>query len=156
MRLAVLAVLAALLLPRPLEACSCACVVAERPPDAGSVRSLLARPGNALLGRVVKVEPSKNPADVPPEYAARIATVRVIREWKGERRKEYRIDAGLPGAGGCGYAPVVGKVHLFVNGLPGGFDSCCPEPSRAELRRLIALLDEETGKKPLRLPRELR
>ena len=87
-------------------------------------------------------------------FAEHVATVEVIREWKGGRKDSYALtSSGM----GCGYAFKVGEVHLFyLRKERERFETCCPGPTPEELRESVRELDRITGKKPLKLPKDLR
>ncbi len=144
--------------PTVAAPCSCVCVSGE-PVGEQEVKEHLRNTLDTVpiifLGRVVAVEPDKSDPGLPPEYADRIATLAVIREWRGPGKPNYLMRTPCCSAS-CGYPVAVGQVHLlFLEGEPGGFNACCGDPTKAELRRTIRLLDKLTRQKPLALPGEL-
>jgi hypothetical protein len=152
-----------LLAPRVSLACSCVCVPGKEPSNKELKRRLReavqAEP-IIFLGRVIDVSPDLNDPEmkgVPPEYANRVATLEVIREWKGVGLRSYRLRTSCCGAS-CGYDFRVGQVQLwFINRDRHWTEgSCCPDPSKAEVRRFIRALDDLTDRPKLELPPELR
>ena len=109
-----------------------------------------------FLGRVTRVEADGSQADIPSDYADKVATIEVIREWKGPGLSSYRLTTACCGAS-CGYPFKVGQLQLlFLNQDRERMSvSCCPDPSNAEVRRSVRILDKVTRRQRLALPPEL-
>ena len=109
-----------------------------------------------VLVRVSVVVAATDMPDLPPEYADRLATLEVIREWKGSGRTAYRLRTSCCDAS-CGYPFTVGQVHLFFLSRDGeSISGGCPDPPKDHVRATIRRLDKLTKKKKLAIPPELR
>jgi len=146
--------------PRESRACSVVCVVGRDVPDrewtAALHGALDSRP-IVFLGRVTKVAPETSEPELPPEYANRVATLEVIREWKGTGQSTYRMTTACCSAS-CGYPFEVGQVHLLFISRDGEWmsSSGCPDPTKDDIRKTIRKLDRLAHRKALVLPPELR
>jgi len=109
-----------------------------------------------VLGRVTSVVADTDMPDLPPEYADRLATLEVIREWKGSGRTAYRLRTSCCGAS-CGYPFTVGQVYLFFLSRDGeSISGGCPDPPKDHVRATIRGLDKLTKRNKLAMPAELR
>jgi hypothetical protein len=138
-------------------ACSQVCVVGEKVSDrewTAALRGALESTPIIVLGRVTHVG---SDTDGPNSYPSRVATLEVIREWRGAGRASYRRRTGL-GDADCGYPFAVGQIHLLFMREDGEWISSpgCPDPTKAEIRATIKKLDKLSGRQALALPRELR
>jgi hypothetical protein len=143
--------------PDAIVACTQICGVGEKVSDrewTEALRGELESRPIIFLGRVTQV--GSEPLE-PDAYAAKVATLEVIREWKGTGQASYRMTTGW-GDADCGYPFEVGQVHLlFIQDDRDWMSSSgCPEPTRAEIRATIRKLDKLSGRKKLAPPRELR
>jgi hypothetical protein len=143
--------------------CTCLCAQAAQLTDEKRLEDIAAKLETAtivFLGRVTGVR--RDPLSMPDlqgedaKYAGKEATLQVIREWKGERKDSYALTTSCCDAG-CGYPFEPGQVHLFfLSHDRQQILYCCPDPSAKEVRDSVRALDRIAGKKPLRLPKELR
>jgi hypothetical protein len=146
--------------PRVSRACSAVCVVGREVSDrewTAALRSALDSTPIIFLGRVTQVAPEINEPELPPEYANRVATLEVIREWKGIGHSSYRMTTACCSAS-CGYPFKVGQVHLLFISRDGEWmsSSGCPDPTRESIQKTIRKLDKLAHFRALVLPRELR
>lgn len=146
---------AALAHPAEAPACTTICAPAKQMARQ-DLRDLYDSTPIVVLGRVGAVAAVTEMPDVPPEYADRLATLEVIREWKGSGRAAYRLRTSCCGAS-CGYPFTVGQVHLFFLSRDGeSISGGCPDPPKDHVRATIRRLDKLTKRKRLEMPAELR
>jgi hypothetical protein len=143
--------------PDAVLACTQICGVGDKVSDrewTEALRGALESTPIIFLGRVTQVgsEPLESDA-----YPTKVATLEVIREWKGTGQASYRMTTGW-GDADCGYPFKVGQLHLLFIQDDGErmSSSGCPEPTKAEIRATIRKLDKLSRRKKLAPPRELR
>lgn len=145
----------ALAQPAAALACTMVCGPAKQMSDK-ELRAAYDSTPIIVLGRVATVVSATDIPDLPPEYADRLATLEVIREWKGSGRSAYKVRTSCCGAS-CGYPFQAGQVHFFFLSRDGeSISGGCPDPPRDHVRATIRGLDKITKRKKLAIPAELR
>lgn len=150
-------VIAVATLSRPSAAPACTTVCAPaKPMSDRELREDFDSTPIVFLGRVAAVVAATDMPDLPPEYADRLATLEVIREWKSPGYAAYRLRSSCCSAS-CGYPFIAGQVHLFFLSRDGeSISGGCPDPPKSHVRANIRKLDKMTNRSKLEIPAELR